>query len=175
MEKERIDVDNIRLTNVKDLKGLARLVKVAFEMEVPPNDRWDVRPLLPEGLGSLRGEAQQQYNDIEKFIKAIGGGYDEEAPDRIVISEVFGSDVRAMHMDWFHETGGDTDSFPLASLVRDAAWQEIEEAEDFDYSDSVAVKLTECWDTKKRSREYLNANTEKYYLDGLYYGHAYRS
>jgi len=35
------------------------------------------------------------------------------------------------------------------------------------------VRLADCWDCSKRSREYVNAQVDKLDRDNLYYDHGY--
>ena len=79
LNTEHIDFGCFVEAKLSDLKGLARLVKVSIEMETAalPQTVYDRRnglqeregrPILPERLGSLRGESVNSMTADEKLL-----------------------------------------------------------------------------------------------------------
>jgi len=180
LDKKRVGTDHIRLHNLGELKGLARLLKVSFAMEQEiVAASWRSLPSTPLYNKELSGHARIAMSKCELLVKG-GGSYMEE-PDGVIVPRVFGNgtfgDGRIAGYLWFNDVGGDLSDFPLASEVRDGAWAEIEDATGMPASvENVPDRLHDAWQINKRSREYLNAQSmDKFDWDNQYYSHAYQN
>ena len=164
LDKSRIDDDRIRQSKIGSLKGLARLLKVTFELEAHYSQESYVG--FPS-VRSLRHAATESMDPCERIVN--GAGWYDEFEEDVIVPPVLCEDP--CFVNWFDYQG----NFPLmTNEIREQAWNQIENAVGIeDLPASVPKRLSEAWDTKKHSREYLNADMDKLDLDAIYYEHAY--
>jgi hypothetical protein len=185
IDKRRIDYNLIQQTNLGDLKGLARFIKVASEMDSAPHYKCERRiwqggrlvretvdrPRNVEEISNLRQETLNSRSADERLILATDFTDEEmydDATDVIVPSIYPGK----MPMFW---TYTNENEYPLSHSSRDEAWEEIVDAgHDDERPDFLERRLIDAWDTEKRSREYLNGRMDQYDLTNVYYSHAYK-
>jgi len=188
IDKSRVDFDLIHQSDLKDLKGMARFLKVVSEMESAPiysrriwvgrpqGDQLIERPRTAREVDPLRGEWINSMSEDDRLIMALDVGYDEAntASNEVVVPTVYVEeaeffDVPGAALWWYY------DNFPFSSESRDQAWEEILDAgEDSPAAERVPRRLLDAWDTDNRSREYLNGKMDPFDLDNLYYSKAYK-
>jgi hypothetical protein len=166
LDEVRIDWKRIRATRLQDLKGLARFLKIAPEMETAP-DRETIS--FPQHPSCLQGLRRHVLRDVSTWIKVSrGGGFAYDEIGEAILPSVFlGGSLDGL--DWLYIR--DTD-IPIALECHNEAWSQIENAV-VEEASSHTARLLDAWDQSKRSREYLNGDTDKYLLDNLYYNEAY--
>ena len=138
-------------------------------------------PAEPLRRGDLKEAAKRSMTECEQLIT---GYWDGDDPDdllqpvtTVIVPQVFGEDEdNAYPLMW--RSGYVWDGmFPMASEIRDRAWEGIENAEqeddDEELPNGIPCSLIDAWQSEKKSREYLNAKMERIDLDSLYYRHVY--
>jgi hypothetical protein len=170
LDKKRIDYDRIRQTDLCELKGLARLLKIAFEMDGSLDERADDFPQEPREVQKLKSHVKREYDETELLTRGLTSGYMEDV-DSILIPSVYG-EGQPNNMMWYDYVGGDSHDFPLAADCREDAWEGTVHAQGR-APEGVPEELKDAWEMEKRSREYLNSEMDAYDLDNIYYGHAY--
>ena len=155
---------------MKDLKGVARFIKVAMEMDnsnaiishsYRPTDR----------IQALRGDVVANMTTDELIANGLADEYDGDLNDREIIipniyGEEIGNDYPTQYQWWFHD-------FSNASLTRDTAIETIINCTDQEVPEIIPRRLDDAWVIEKRSREYLNDQMDKFDIDGIYYGYVY--
>lgn len=176
LDRKRINYDEIRGTNLRELKGLARLLKVAFEMDASPVEKrrsgTEAFPLPPLRVKSLNVHTCESMSEADLTTRGMASsGYFENGDEALIVPEVYGSSSRpyGLAMIWWW---GFPDDFPEASRCRDSAWNDIVHAPGR-VPEGIPALLIDSWDTEKRSREYLNADMDAFDRDNVYYGHGY--
>lgn len=177
IDSNRIDFSWIHQSDLRNLKGLARFMKIASEMDSATlckrhqwvNREWQTVecPRTPREVATLREEVRNGTSADERLIFAWGDHSDmyNDATD-VLVPSVYGVEPRPV--DWTYD-----DNFPLSRHSRDNAWEEIVDAGE-EHPERVARRLVDAWETEKRSREYLNGTMDKFDLDNLYYSKAYK-
>jgi len=161
MEKY-VDYDRIHRTDLCDLKGLARLLRVAAEMNPVA---WDGDfPHIPQCIQSLRPEVK---NCCEML-----GGY-EDGNGKVFIPDEYLRRIRGFLVPNFISMWWYSEYVPLANECREEVWNEILTAR-FAVPEGVSRLLADAWDDGKRSREYLNSTMDTFDLDNAYYCQAYK-
>lgn len=181
IDKERIDYDLIRRTKLTDLKGLARLVSIASEMETAPstkktirnymNGQWQYttfnRPKTPREITNLREGAIGVMSEDLRMVELVDLSYSEDAlVQHLLVPSVYITDHDRLDWELIYE------EIEISRETRDSAWAEILDGGE-GHPKLVPRCLLDAWDTSKRSREYLNSQMDKYDLDNLYYSKAY--
>ena len=191
IDKSQVDYDLINKTSLKDLKGLARFLKVVFELEptIPTYDSWDIlnqrfnRRVHPlRRVAGLREESIRTVSPDEVLVDVLVFDYDGDFPDNLLVPSVYGIENQGDlgSMAWAF---GD---LPCSSLTRDAAIEQIVNFSDDDRDDDENEdahnpspkpprRLADAWEREKRSREYLNDEMDQIDLDTMYYAGAYRT
>jgi len=145
-DETRIDYARICQTPLSNLKGLVRLVKISSK-----NDDCEIQ-LLRKSF------------------------YDNES-DGIILPSTIGEGWRfGRSLSIWRGYDRSNDTFPLVDQTWKAqTWAEIEDAIDTIAAvQAVPNRLSEAWDTKKRSREYINAESmDRLDWDSQYYDAAY--
>lgn len=200
LDERRVDWLDLNRAKLGELKGLARLAKIAlattsdkaiFKSEgggttLHMRDPWWQRagapsagvkpPLDPLACGQL--DATHFVTDEDIASKALDdAGYDGEL-DMIFPSvfvqdesqEATGASGTPVRTLHIALLSGNY-AFHRSSQTRLIAWSEINDAGTAWASEHVARKIDDAWDTSKRSREYLNAKDGE--LDSRYYVHAH--
>lgn len=173
LDSDRIDHDQIRNSKMSNLKGLARFLKAAFEVEsAAQHMRWTTPE--PRTLPSLRTSWESSLTEDEVLLNAMSG-YDDPIDDVIVPSvyvEHFQDDFATGWM-WYEYSV----VFPPSIDTRDSAWEEIvdvgPESPDEESTNNVPRRLEDSWDRTKRSREYLNSQVDKFDLNNSFYAEAF--
>lgn len=174
--RKRIDYDLIRHSNLRQLKGLARLLKISFEMEsFPPEmvSNWDVGetprsanfPEQPLNVTALRNHAREELDMGDFVTRGMFSGYIEQI-NSVIVPSVYG-EPGPNNMIWHDDMAR-----PTARDSRDEAWEEIRNAGPV-VPAGLPLLLRNSWQMEKTSREYINAEMDKFDLDNIYYGHAY--
>ena len=166
LDAKRIDYDNLRRVQLRSLKGLARLLKIAFDMEA---SFYVSPPKLPIAVDALRAGATEILDPCEDAMR--GSGYDDSV-DAIFLPEEYRDGGEPCYFLWHRYTRNDYFRV-LNDEIRRSVWRQIEEAGE-DAPKGVPSRLNDAWDKGKRSREYLNATIDKADLDSIYYDHAYK-
>ena len=110
-------------------------------------------------------------NELKGLLSPPSAEYDDVS-NEIIISNVYAEDgVQVQNVEIVRRHFR---RLRLRDTERDAAWQEIENATDTEVPDGLPALLSEAWESKKNSREYLNAQDPKFELDWKYYEHAYK-
>jgi len=205
LDMQRVDGLRIRRAQLSELHGMARLLKVAFEMEAPPaapchgrgaNFPKDTpfrlavlqRPKFPKDCSLLKESYKEDLTEDERLVASCNtgcnyfrrGSVGEEdlpgisnergygaGPHGVLVPSAFAGVEPA---DYWNSRGGDV---PFASEeIRASVWDEIA---DFpgEQVEGIPRRLVDSWDDGKRSREYLNAETDQITLNAQYYTHAY--
>jgi hypothetical protein len=178
LDKKRINYDYIRATSLRKLRGLARLLKIAFEMDASPGEIYywyhhndgpetEAFPRPPLKVKSLNDHAREELHDADLITRGMGSGYEGHSGN-VIVPAVYGDDDSSDYMWWYAETF----NFPMAIICAHDAWAAIADATG-NAPEGVPSLLVDSWDTEKRSREYLNASMDAFDRDNIYYGHAY--
>ena len=175
LSDKHIDHCRIQRMDFSELQGLARLLVIAAEMEkkqLLPDEGYTRNsrsfPRVPQLVPGLRPTVKRD----EEML----GGY-EDGKGNVFLPgryrrHITGPDV--YYRDWYQTLRWRSCLVPTAEETRDAAWDGIENADDY-VPDGVTRRLVDAWETEKRSREYLNlVGMKKVDLDNVYYGHAYK-
>jgi hypothetical protein len=180
LDQRRIDYDGISRSSLIDLHGMARFIKVAHDLETASRHdlrhwylqhrlEWDQHPRTVQQVGSLRESVVDCMTESEKLGAWLPEAY-TQGERKVIVPHVYRRGGNALHPAWFlwcKSLAGDF--IPISSTSRDDAWEEICDWPD-DPLDGVAKRLIDAWDTRKRSREYLNDEMDKYDVDNVYYG-----
>lgn len=171
LDRNRADT-NIYSKQFSELQGLARLLRINFEMERSSQSPQSLYAEPYETAG-LREPAIEDLDPVRRLIMGANGFYDEE-PSKVFVPSVFcEGDARAMA--WYVDFGGFRENdFPPASQVRDPAWDEIENFGTEEVVDFVPNQLVDAWSDSSKSREFLNSKMDKDEVDNLYYMGAYK-
>lgn len=193
VDRKKIDFSHIQQTQLCDLKGLARFIKVSAATEIATPFKWrenadgqenfdlvpHEQPRLPLDNHILRVEARKLVSeDADRLTDLLDRLYDDDddvRTSKCIMPQVYpvgggNNNVRRrLWSGWWH---GPNHPFPNALETRDPAWQEIEDAGE-NPPQSVPRLLNDSWDISKRSREYLNGQMDKYDLDNVYYSGVY--
>ena len=195
-DASRLDFSRILKGDLKELKGLARLIKISSEVDTAPPfktreyfvdedaegaiaEDWGdgepiyylqhCRPRIAREIKSLSRDEREALIPEFKLLEYLNRGYDCDAKAYVVVPSVYRNALR-----WFsYYNFINSPDFPITPESRIQAWQGILDAGE-DHPKNVDRLLHDCWDTSKRSREYLNAQMDKYDLDNIYYAEAYR-
>ena len=194
LDLQRCDLLVVNSTPLKELKGLARLLKLVLctgSDRVPVNGlggctyRDEGGPLVsacdPLKCNLLR--AGDFLGEEDVFAKAMTSAYSlggviipsiffvpegEEIPPEVAPCTVTAMALETLSGLW---QGG----LLFAADTRDRAWAQIEDAGDGWTGDAlcdrISRRLDNAWDTSKRSREYLNATEGD--IVSRYYAHAH--
>lgn len=181
--------EEIQKTELIGLKGIARFIKVDFEINssnkvhyYAPHlpSRHDVRASTPREISSLRESVLEDLTPSELLL--IGGplpwGYDDDdelSPIRnVLVPDVYGEIVRNVlvhapsQWQWFDHY------FDISVVTRNKAIETILDCTDQAYiPDGIPKKLEDAWNLKKRSREYSNDAMEKTDVNMIYYSPIY--
>ena len=164
LDKNRVDYDRIQKTTLEDLKGMARIFKVALAVER------DTESVLQDS--QLRRHSSR-FSGIQSSgeLFRIGHGSYSDSTIGVIVPQVYPDFDPVENSVYFHGNSG----FPLSRDIRDIAWATIEDASDTQAAvEHVPDRLLDAWQTDKRSREYLNAQSmDKFDLDNQYYAPAY--
>jgi hypothetical protein len=176
-DKRRIDYPSILRSPLKDLKGMARFIKVAAEMEnatIKKRYDWRLRTTVeraktPREIEGLKEGELTTATEDERVVD-VRCDRDELYDDvsSVITPSIYGDNEHPIHLDWTYN-----ENFPPSRDSRDAAWEDIMDPGEERCPESVPRRLDDAWDSTKRSREYLNAIMDKFDLDNLYYSHAY--
>lgn len=169
LDKKRVDYDQIRQSDLSELKGMARLLKIAFNMDTSPAP-FSRFPESPREVKTLRSQVIDSLNGADLLIEGFAG-YDDPITN-VIVPTIYRLDGEpgVWGMMWYQYVGG---GFPRAFDCRDEAWSDIVNGTVLVPQAQVPRRLRDSWNTEKRSREYLNAAMDKFDLDNIYYGHAY--
>ena len=181
IDNNRIDYNLIHRSDLRDLKGMARFLKISSEMETAPiriRNQWYrgvdgirriERPRTPREIATLRSEEIGTVSEDLRLVEVLDLAYDgaSDHAQKVVVPAVYEDGGGDIDWLWLHHL-----STLRARDTRDEAWEEILDAGE-DHPTSVKRCLIDAWDTEKRSREYLNSHMSKYDLDNLYYSKAY--
>jgi hypothetical protein len=176
LDRTRVDTAIYSLGFSK-LQGLARLLRIAFEIEREQNiGRMDMDPLVPpepRHISALRKTVHDDMDPVGALLMGANGFYDE-TPAKVMVPSVYcNGEPSAYH--WFPDMGGDLDDFPPCSESRDPAWIEIVDyTETVDDVDFVPGRLVDAWSDSSKSREILNMKMDREDVDNLYYAGAYK-
>jgi hypothetical protein len=176
-----IDLARITSTPTNKLRGLARLLRIAFALDFAPescagnalhngvqpvvlNYNQTFQNLMYDALGEDELHALMQgmatYDDNEIFdgpALVVPACFKEAGIDEA------GRIALAHAWSWCQH-------FSIGSL-RAEAWAEIKDAGEQRSAARVPRRLAEAWDKEKRSREYLNADEPD--CNAKYYAEAY--
>jgi hypothetical protein len=158
------------------LKGLARLLRIAFDIEKATNDS-SIDPSIapePRDVSALRPMVIQDTEPVDLLLDDRGC-YDEMS--NVMVPSVYCSgEASAYH--WFPDSFGHLDNFPLCSQSRDPAWLEIADYRNTPSGvvgpDVVPYQLKDAWSDSSKSREILNMKMDREDVDNLYYSAAYK-
>jgi len=174
LDKQRVDDERIRRTELSKLKGMARLMKVSFEMEASPGEPFNWKfPNVPEHIERLRAVTNDCCDKSDLLMRGMLGGYGH-MDDGVIIPEVYKAEDPLYAFMWLWGTRSDETPVPLARDCAEGAWNAIVSAGEL-APQGVPSQLADAWDTEKCSREYLNSEMDKFDLDNIYYGHAYKT
>lgn len=190
LDSNKIDLERIVVSDIKDLHGLSRFLKVSLEMDsatpyktleyaeegdegavqdnADPDYFWihHSRPRTPRDIPSLRSQELLTVTEDMRLIEHLNTGYDDPRSS-LVIPRMF------QNPSFLYPTLAIYHShFPVSPESRIRAWADIVDAGE-NHPKSVDRRLIDAWDTSKRSREYLNGQMDKFDLDYLYYSKAY--
>ena len=122
---------------------------------------------LPRSVTALRQELLRSCTEDEKLVDGMDNGYDDMSAV-VLVPTIYG---HFGALDW-------NDIY--CSSLRDAAgstmeaWSEILDASGSDdVPDEIPKRFEDAWTKDKKSREYLNAQMDKFDLDNIYYSEAY--
>ncbi|CAB9498535.1 SH3KBP1-binding protein 1 [Seminavis robusta] len=182
-----VDYKRIPSSDLADLKGMSRFLKVASEMDSAApftgyiyrrdeQTRWrrlrTERPRTPREVPTLKSEyVDNVLSDDERVVHVLNLTYDvddDHEGHRVLVPSVYGHSGYETSDPWLWIEWGE---FPVAGDSRDEAWEEILDGGE-DAPKAVPRYLADAWDTGKRSREYMNGQQDKYDLDNLYYSKA---
>jgi hypothetical protein len=177
IDKRRIDYPSILKSDLKNLKGLARFIKVAVLMESATKKKffdWRQRTTVeraktPREIEALKEGELSTTTEDERVIDMRCERdeiYDEV--DNVIAPSIYGDDAHPIRLDWVFDG-----NFPPSRESRDAAWEDIMDPGEERCPAGIPQRLDDAWDTTNRSREYLNGSMDKFNLDNLYYSHAY--
>ena len=165
LEKKRINYEMIRNSSLRDVKGLARLLKITHDYESAPS--FGLYNIGFSDIPSVRSLQREDKTPEERLIACESGYGDDTDVGQLLIPSCYG-EVEEFYW-WFP-----ADNFPIARESRDPAWQEIENGgENANVPENVPQKLMDAWELHKRSREFLNSQTDKHELDNIYYSYAF--
>ena len=117
---------------------------------------------------ALKKEAMECREPTE-FLTSGCGWYEDFGVDVIVPSSMCPGDESPCGYMWYDYMC----SFPFSNEeMRNQAWNEILDCENA--PGKLPRRLLNAWDTKKRSREYLNGEMDSFDLNSIYYSEAYR-
>ena len=126
------------------------------------------RPRVPREVTSLFEDEVDTILPEDRILERLNEGYDDPA-SKVVVPSVYRNLAT-----WFtYYNIVERRDFPISPESRIQAWQGILDAGE-NHPENVDRRLLDAWDTSKRSREYLNAQMDKYDLDNIYYSEAYR-
>jgi hypothetical protein len=180
LPKNRIGYsEQIQKSKLKDLKGIARFIKVDIEMNTacPINFYHEpyiftTTPAAPRYIQSLRDSVLHDLTPSDLVVDCLTGFYGDMYPDDLLIPVIYGSfeyvGQPIMQWQWYvHE-------FEDSSMTRDVAIETILDCTNQDnVPERIPRKLEDAWMLKKRSREYLNDVMEKVNVDAIYYSPIY--
>ncbi|KAL3936308.1 MAG: hypothetical protein SGARI_002609 [Bacillariaceae sp.] len=183
IQNNRVDYYRIKEEDLKNLKGLARFVKVVLEMKVlPKTTRWyvgragwvseEVSP-HPQNVASLQKRWRSDVMSPDEIvIRCQVDAYDDPAASGLLVPAIYSMNHEVCGLDWMSEM----EWFALSSDTRDKAIETIIDCASTDETPppGVPAKLFDAWVTEKRSREYLNDELDKIDLDAIYYSAAYK-
>jgi len=129
-------------------------------------------PQPPLQVKALTNNVRGELNEADLVTGGMGSGYDELTAGNVIVPLVYGNGEPCDFM-WWNAVGGSEDHFPLARDCAEEAWEGIVVAED--PQQGVPDRLLDAWDNEKRSREYRNSEMDKFDLDNIYYGQAYKT
>ena len=180
-----IDHDQIRRSQLAELHGLAKLIKVAHVMDasraparqpqgnnLPESDLTRKRSLesapFPEDCRSLREPWVDGLSELDVMMRGIHS-YDE-TPQSTIIPSVFKDNNENGPLSAYEFRYCDNIQEMSASIFSQA-WYEIADAgSDIERPPR---RLADAWSDGSRSREYLNAEVDAMTLTSQYYAHAY--
>ncbi|CAB9503687.1 POZ domain-containing protein KCTD7 [Seminavis robusta] len=182
--------DAIVKSSLPDLKGLARLLKIVFELDLARESSRDefelnsITDLGGRGNFRLRHHFVADLSDCEKLVhgKALQEFFDDYHNDdkfvnrcRVYAPLALFRDEYRHEPNWCLPEMWDRRiyNFKKSSANRDEVWQQFEDS-DGQAPPGVPDKLVDSWQSGKCSREYLNATgIDKADLDSIYYAHAF--
>lgn len=175
---DRVDYRNINQITLRDLRGLARFIKVSLEMDSSNYEelvynreerRLDIieRPSFPTEIASIRREIHEEATQDEKLVRYQISGYDD-LPSELLVPEVYsGNGDRPSQLEWWMW------DLPTTQHSRNKAIDIIIHCKHQNPPDGIPRQMSDAWSTEKRSREYLNDEMDKIDLDTIYYSEAY--
>jgi len=192
LDLQHVDLLAINQTELRDLRGLARLFKLvlstttATQMWKGEGGAERKRAIeIVDPLACALLDRRDFLDPGDHLLKDIcGRGYDDHAgvivPSVFQVNRIAGDDVDGAtgvpdaSMDAERLTGRYPDAIHFARDTRASVWAEIEDAGGEWHAAHAGEhgirKLHDAWDTSKRSREYLNAADGD--LEPRYYVHA---
>ena len=182
-----VDHDKIRRSQLADLHGLGRLLKVAHSMDasrVPcrgyhgsnlpkeSKDRNDPleRTPMPEECRQLREPWFDGLSELEQMVRGIHS-YDD-GPSGTLIPRAYADGEQELNQNAFRYC----EVMPqMSDRFFTQVWSEIADAQlaGRDDIENIPRLLEDAWSDGQRSREYLNAELDPMTLTSQYYTHAY--
>jgi hypothetical protein len=162
LDLKRIDFPRIARSNLCDLKGLARIIKIAQEMEFLNNHSPSESIVPPFKSLRLQSEVRRSQDETHRALEQPNC---DDLEAGVLLPSVYGDPSSDWHPLFEDDLGGANDT-------RDGAWAVIEDASNEPVND-VPHLLLVAWDHEKKSREYLNSTMDKLDLDNIYYDQAY--
>ncbi|KAG7349833.1 BTB/POZ domain containing protein [Nitzschia inconspicua] len=164
VDHSRIDYRSISGRNLRDLKGLARLVKVVIEIGGSKTERFlfdfrgryeeSQRPCFPTEIKTLRDEILSNATQDEILVRFKTSGYDD-LPDELLVPEVYGFGDDPSQYFWYDV------ELPVDQHTRTSALETIIHCKYQNPPEGIPRKMKDAWSTDKRSREYLNDDLEQ--------------
>lgn len=184
LDIKRVDRDRIQKLHLEDLCGLARLLKVFFEMQgstpyavlaMAENDDLvlDYRPRTPGEIENLRNEVVDNMTPDEGLLANLEPLYPSEGGSvlipRVYLPTILDEDSHVRdnysYLDFDPKAASETRDEAIEVIVNCTINQRSTE--------NVPRKLFDSWITEKVSREYLNDIMDKIDVDTIYYAAAY--
>jgi len=181
-----VDHDKIRRSQLADLHGLGRLLKVAHTMDAsrvagrgyhgsnePKESTHRNAPLervpKPEECRQLREQWFDGLSELEQCVRGIHSY--EDGPSGTLIPRAYDEGEHQLSQNDFRYCDLPRMSDPFFSQV----WPEIADSQLSGRADveNIPRLLEDAWSDGQRSREYLNAELDPMTLTSQYYTHAY--
>ena len=201
LDQHRVDHALIRRSQLSDLHGMARLLKVAYELEaaptacrsirgrnLPPDNATRLEGLqrvrFPQQCGPLKECYEESLSEEQKLAQLRLPGGATNPVSRGSLPNHANKDMSYARAPFFVPSiygyftpqeyqllDSTANRFPLTAEERAAVWREILDTGVPD--EALPQLMLDSWDNGKRSREYLNSDNDAVTLNAQYYCHAY--